>query len=60
MGCCAEHALRLLHGTFACTEAAAATTPCLISAIQVNLHVFGFEMLAPTDLGTVDVRYRWT
>ncbi|KIY98908.1 hypothetical protein MNEG_9055 [Monoraphidium neglectum] len=28
------------------------------SSSQVNLHVFGFEMLAPTDLGTVDVRYR--
>ncbi|KAI8465741.1 MAG: RlpA-like double-psi beta-barrel-protein domain-containing protein-containing protein [Monoraphidium minutum] len=25
---------------------------------QVNLHVFGFEMLAATDLGRVDIRYR--
>jgi len=25
---------------------------------QVNLHVFGFELLAPTDVGSVAVRYR--
>lgn len=25
---------------------------------QVNLHVFGFEMLAASDLGKVSIRYR--
>ena len=27
-------------------------------ALQVNLHAFGFELLAPTDVGSVAVRYR--
>jgi hypothetical protein len=31
-------------------------TPC--PSTQVNLHVFGFENLAPTDVGTTAIRYR--
>lgn len=46
----------LSSGTSPCTSSHAPATanPCL----QVNLHVFGFEMLAPTDLGSVQVKYR--
>ncbi|GBF95981.1 hypothetical protein Rsub_08104 [Raphidocelis subcapitata] len=41
------------HGCGACIE-----LECTGAGCHVNLHVFGFELIAPTDIGSVAIRYR--
>lgn len=41
-----------------CSMRAFAHAPAAPNRPQVNLHVFGFELMAPADVGFVPIRYR--